>query len=107
MAEGVTPFSCTWSPDGTAIAFDQSATTGPSIMDIFVVTLTFDDFGNVTGGSAAYNITNSPNVSELKPAWSPLLPDGTSRIAYRAVAPAGTSTPSRPAFRTAAACSSP
>jgi len=64
----------TWSPDGAQIAFGSG--------DIFVVTLTFDKDGTVSGTSTVQNITNSPDVNDWAPAWSPWLSNGMSRIAY-------------------------
>jgi WD40 repeat protein len=87
VATGVAPLFCTWSPDGTQIAFDQTAAQlfARTTRDIFVVTLKFDDSGNTTGGLAVQNITNSPEVNDCGAAWSPWLPDGTSRIADTAM----------------------
>src|SRR5829696_1474435 len=60
----------TWSPDRTMIAFSQgdSATAN---FDIYVLDLT-------QPGATPQNITNSNNVTDDRPAWSP---DGT-RIAW-------------------------
>src|SRR5829696_2090071 len=60
----------TWSPDRTMIAFSQgdSATAN---FDVYVLDLT-------QPGATPQNITNSNNVTDDRPAWSP---DGT-RIAW-------------------------
>jgi Tol biopolymer transport system component len=62
----------TWSPDRTKIAFARGdASCNPTKCDIFVLDLT-------APFPFEKNITNTPNVNEDRPAWSP---DGT-RIAY-------------------------
>lgn len=62
----------TWSPDRTRIAYAAgSPSCTPNKCDIFVLDLTDRD-------ATPQNITNTPNVNEDRPAWSP---DG-DRIAY-------------------------
>jgi len=66
----------TWSPDGTRIAFlrwSQIGTPGiSSVTDIWVMD---------ADGSNPVNVTNDPDMQHA-PAWSPVLSDGSTRIAY-------------------------
>lgn len=69
----------TWSPDRTMVAYAAgSPSCNPNKCDIFVLDLT-------TPGATPQNVTNSPNVNEDRPAWSP---DGT-RIAYESEVTSG------------------
>ncbi len=60
-----------WSPDRTKIVFAHGPAAGP--YDLYTLDLT-------TPGATAQNITNTPAVSEDRPAWSPDPND--PRIAY-------------------------
>jgi Tol biopolymer transport system component len=69
----------TWSPDRTMIAYARGdASCNPGKCDIFVLDLT-------RPGASPENITQTQNVNEDRPAWSP---DGT-RIAYESEVSAG------------------
>jgi hypothetical protein len=61
----------TWSPDGERIAFD--CRIGDNDLDIWVVDA---DGGNLV------NLTDAHPGRQEWPSWSPVLPDGSSRIAY-------------------------
>jgi len=67
----------TWSPDGTRIAFrrwSQIGTPGiSSVTDIWVMD---------ANGSNPVNVTNDAEMQHA-PAWSPVLSDGSTRIAYQ------------------------
>jgi dipeptidyl aminopeptidase/acylaminoacyl peptidase len=65
-------FDSVWSPDGKWIVYEQDA-GGGEIFDLYAVS---------SDGGEAVNITNTPDVSETNPRWSP---DGTMlAIASRA-----------------------
>jgi len=58
-------FDAVWSPDGKWIVYEQDA-GGGEIFDLYAV---------ASDGGDAVNITNTPDVSETNPRWSP---DGTT-----------------------------
>jgi dipeptidyl aminopeptidase/acylaminoacyl peptidase len=60
-----------WSPDGKWILFDQDQ-GGGEIYDIFAV---------ASDGSEVMNLTNTPDISEENPRWSP--DGGTVALSYR------------------------
>ncbi len=62
-----------WSPDGTRIAFRRRVTGMGS--DIWVVDA-------ADGGNAANLTSDHGATNQASPAWSPMLDDGTTRIAY-------------------------
>lgn len=55
-----------WNPAGTKIAFESEVTDGSGQLDILVASVNED--GETTG---VLNLTDSPTVTEGKPAWSP------------------------------------
>lgn len=71
----------TWSPDGTTIAFEAS--TGSDI-EIEQMQATWDVYSVTVDGTGMSNLTNTPDVSEVQPAWSWAL----DRIAFVESAPA-------------------
>jgi Tol biopolymer transport system component len=88
-AAGADSFNPVWSPvlqDGTKIAFnsrrdlnnanDQLNTNGTA--NIWVIN------ANDLNGSSAHPLTKltASQASSLEPAWSPILPDGTTKIAF-------------------------
>jgi len=81
--------SAAWSPDSKYIAFHASASgTGQPIRsdpgaptsdsDIFVANV--DDL--LAGVASPTNITNSPDIIDEDADWSPVLPDGTTKIVF-------------------------
>src|SRR5580698_5166953 len=54
-------FDAVWSPDGKWIVYEQDA-GGGEIFDLFAVP---------SDGGDAVNLTNTPDVSETNPRWSP------------------------------------
>jgi hypothetical protein len=61
--DGISVGHPTWSPDGTRIGFEGSTGGGqdPAPWDIYTVAV---------DGSGMTNLTNTPDVSEIQPAWS-------------------------------------
>ena len=55
-----------FSPDGTKIAYESEVTDASGQMDILVT-----DISNGASGGPTVNLTNTPNLIEGKPVWSP------------------------------------
>jgi WD40 repeat protein len=71
----------TWSPDGSTIAFEASS---GSDVEIEQLQATWDIYTVALDGSELTNLTNTPDVSEVQPAWS----WAVNRIAFIGIGPA-------------------